>query len=101
MDKTEETPVADPVTDEVRTILETGIGPEAAQGATEVAPPPVPDAVEEPSSDAPRTLEDVVRQWVSCHLANSPISRDVTSWNHLQNAIPHLVTALEGKKEEL
>lgn len=76
--------------------------PDAPEAAPAAAPEPVAEAVMESAEDAAREMvhgaeavEAKVQAWVSRHLHDSPLSRATDAWNHLMQALPHLVTALK------
>ena len=47
------------------------------------------------SSTAAAAIAATVSAWVSASLAGGPIARSTECWNHLQAALPALVTALQ------
>jgi hypothetical protein len=49
------------------------------------------------SSPPPIDAAAIVRAWFARHLLNSPLSRATEAFNHVQAALPALITALEKK----
>jgi hypothetical protein len=68
------------------------VAAEPAPKPAKAAPAPV-EAVPEPIAE-PTAMEQAVQAWLQDKIANSPISRDETCWNHLVTALPALIQRL-------
>lgn len=60
---------------------------EAAEAAPE--PETAPEAAPEPSAEAVKA--DRLKEIIRSHLRNSPVSRTVEAWNHLESSLGAIV----------
>lgn len=59
----------------------------------DVIPEPVPAALPPKSAEEIR-LDQILADWVSGHIFNSPVSRETPAYNHLLDALPALKAAI-------
>jgi hypothetical protein len=71
---------------------------ETAADPTNVAPAkpaaPVAPAAPAPVNDQAAKIDQIISDWTTGHIFNSPLSRNSEAYNHLLTALPHLKSAL-------